>query len=248
MPTYDGMRALVTGGGSGIGAATARMLREGGAEVACVDLDPTGAPDGCHQLAGDVSDPGISLVVDEAVRVLGGLDVLVNNAGVGAAGTVEDTEDDVFRRLHEVNVLGTVRVTRASLPALRASAAAVVVNTCSVAAQVGLPQRAAYSASKGALWSLTLAMAADHLGEGIRVCGVAPGTADTPWVQRLLDAADDPSAERAALEARQPIGRLVSAEEVAHTICFLASPLSGSATGTVVTVDGGLSFLRLPPG
>ena len=91
--------------------------------------------------------------------------------------------------------------------------------------------------------SLTLAMAADHLADGVRVCGGRrPGTADTPWVQRLLDAADDPAAERAALEARQPIGRLVSPEEVAETICFLASPRSGSATGTVVTVDGGLSL------
>jgi NAD(P)-dependent dehydrogenase (short-subunit alcohol dehydrogenase family) len=180
------------------------------------------------------------------VADLGGLDVLVNNAGVGAAGTVEDSDDDEFRRLHEVNVLGTVRVTRAALPALRDSSSAVVVNTCSVAAQVGLPRRAAYSASKGAVLSLTLAMAADHLADGVRVCAVAPGTADTPWVQRLLDAADDPAAERAALEARQPIGRLVSPEEVAETICFLASPRSGSATGTVVTVDGGLSYLRLP--
>ncbi len=246
MPTYDGMRALVTGGGSGIGAATARLLHDGGAQVACLDLDPAGAPEGCLQVVGDVSDPGVTLAVEQAVADLGGLDILVNNAGVGAAGTVEDSDDDEFRRLHEVNVLGTVRVTRGALPALRESTSAVVVNTCSVAAQIGLPKRAAYSASKGAVLSLTLAMAADHLADGIRVCAVAPGTADTPWVQRLLDAADDPAAERAALEARQPIGRLVSPEEVAETICFLASPRSGSATGTVVTVDGGLSYLRLP--
>jgi 2-keto-3-deoxy-L-fuconate dehydrogenase len=246
VPTYDGMRALVTGGGSGIGAATARLLHDGGAQVACLDLDPAGAPEGCLQVVGDVSDPGVTLAVEQAVADLGGLDILVNNAGVGAAGTVEDSDDDEFRRLHEVNVLGTVRVTRAALPALRESASAVVVNTCSVAAQIGLPKRAAYSASKGAVLSLTLAMAADHLADGIRVCAVAPGTADTPWVQRLLDAAGDPAAERAALEARQPIGRLVSPEEVAETICFLASPRSGSATGTVVTVDGGLSYLRLP--
>ena len=246
MPTYDGIRALVTGGGSGIGAATARLLHEGGAQVSCLDLDPTGAPEGCLQVAGDVSDPGVTLAVEQAVADLGGLDVLVNNAGVGAAGSIEESDDDEFRRLHEVNVLGTVRVTRAALPALRESQSAVVVNTCSVAAQVGLPKRAAYSASKGAVFSLTLAMAADHIADGIRVCAVAPGTADTPWVQRLLDAADDPAAERSALEARQPIGRLVSADEVAETICFLASPRSGSATGTVVTVDGGLSYLRLP--
>jgi NAD(P)-dependent dehydrogenase (short-subunit alcohol dehydrogenase family) len=246
MVELEGLRALVTGGGSGIGAATARRLQDRGARVACLDLDPTGAPEGALRLRGDVADPHVRTVVEEAVERLGGLDVVVNNAGVGAAGTVENTDDDVFRRLHEVNVLGTVRVTRAALPALRRSSSAVVVNTCSVAATVGLPQRAAYSASKGAVWSLTLAMAADHLADGVRVCAVAPGTADTPWVQRLLDAADDPAAERAALEARQPHGRLVSAEEVAEAICLLASPAAGSTTATVLTLDGGLTGLRLP--
>jgi 2-keto-3-deoxy-L-fuconate dehydrogenase len=242
----EGLRAIVTGGGSGIGAATAHRLLLEGARVACLDLDPSGAPDGCLQVPGDVSQGSVAESVDEAVEKLDGLDVLVNNAGVGAGGSIEDSDDDEFRRLHEVNVLGTVRVTRAALPTLRRSSHAVVVNTCSVAAQVGLPQRAAYSASKGAVWSLTLAMAADHLADGVRVCAVAPGTADTPWVQRLLDRAEDPDAERAALEARQPIGRLVTADEVAAAICFLASPRSGSATGTVLTVDGGLSYLRLP--
>lgn len=246
MPAYDGLRALVTGGGSGIGAATADLLRRQGAQVACLDLDPAGAPDGCLQVTGDVADPAVEAAVGRAVDGLGSLDVLVNNAGVGAVGSVEDSDDEVFRRLFEVNVLGIVRVTRAALPFLRRSSAPAVVNTCSVAAQVGLPRRAAYSASKGAVLSLTLAMAADHLADGIRVCAVAPGTADTPWVRRLLDAAEDPDAERAALEARQPIGRLVSADEVARAICYLGSPDAGSVTGTVLTVDGGLSQLRLP--
>ncbi len=246
MPEYDGIRALVTGGGSGIGAATAALLRREGADVACLDLEPAGAPDGCLRVRGDVADPNVAAVVAAAAEELGGLDVVVNNAGVGAVGTVEESGDDDFRRVHEVNVLGTVRVTRAALPALRRSPHAVVVNTCSVAAQVGLPRRAAYSASKGAVLALTLAMAADHLADRIRVCAVAPGTADTPWVQRLLDAADDPAAERAALEARQPTGRLVSADEVAGAIGYLASPRSAAVTGTVLTVDGGLSHLRLP--
>jgi len=171
--------------------------------------------------------------------------VLVNNAGIGAQGTVEDNPEEEWRRVLEVNVLGIVRVSRACLPHLRRSRAAAIVNTCSVVATTGLPNRALYGASKGAVQSLTLAMAADYLPEGIRVNCVNPGTADTPWVQRLLAAADDPAAERAALEARQPQGRLVTAEEVAAAIAYLASPLSGSTTGVALAVDGGMTTLRL---
>lgn len=136
---------------------------------------------------------------------------------------------------------------RAALPALRESDSASIVNTCSVAATAGLPRRALYSATKGAVQSLTLAMAADHVREGVRVNCVNPGTVDTPWVGRLLDAADDPQAERDALAARQPSGRLVSAEEAAHAIVYLASPLSRSTTGTALAVDGGMQGLRLRP-
>ena len=114
-----------------------------------------------------------------------------------------------------------------------------MVNTGSIAAHTGLQQRAAYSASKGAVHALTLAMAADHVGEGIRVNAVAPGTADTPWVQRLLASAVDPETERASLNRRQPLGRLVDPTEIAWAVCYLASPRSGSTTGTVLGVDGG---------
>ncbi|MFF1630988.1 SDR family NAD(P)-dependent oxidoreductase, partial [Streptomyces sp. NPDC058272] len=162
-------------------------------------------------------------------------------------GTVEDNDDEQWHRVLDVNVLGMVRTTRAALPRLRESTHAAIVNTCSIAATAGLPQRALYSASKGAVLSLTLAMAADHVREGIRVNCVNPGTVDTPWVGRLLDAAPDPAAERAALEARQPTGRLVSASEVAGAIAYLASPLSGATTGTALAVDGGMQGLRLRP-
>lgn len=144
-------------------------------------------------------------------------------------------------------MLGLVRVTRAALPHLRASANAAVVNTCSIVATTGLPERALCSATKGAVLSLTLAMAADHVREGIRINAVSPGTADTPWIGRLLDQAADPAAERAALGVRQPHGRLVSADEVAAAIAYLASPLAGSTTGTSLAVDGGMSGLRLRP-
>jgi 2-keto-3-deoxy-L-fuconate dehydrogenase len=147
----------------------------------------------------------------------------------------------------DVNVFGMVRVSRAALPYLRQSEHAAIVNTCSIAATAGLPQRALYSATKGAVLSLTLAMAADHVREGIRVNCVNPGTADTPWVGRLLDQSPDPAHERAALNARQPLGRLVSAEEIAHAIAYLASPLSGATTGASLAVDGGMQGLRLRP-
>ena len=124
---------------------------------------------------------------------------------------------------------------------------AAIVNTCSIAGTAGLPQRALYSASKGAVYALTLAMAADHVAEGIRVNCVNPGTVDTPWVGRLLDAASDPQAERAALTARQPMDRLVTADEVAAAIAYLASPLAGATTGTALAVDGGMAGLRVRP-
>ncbi len=237
------LRAIVTGGASGIGAAAAAVLRERGARVVVLDRD---AEEGDDAIRVDVTDaPGVDAAVAEAISRLGGLDVLVNNAGIGAAGTVEDNPDEEWHRVYDVNVVGMVRVTRAALPALRESSCAAIVNTCSVAATAGLPQRALYSASKGAVLSLTLAMAADHVGEGIRVNCVNPGTADTPWVGRLLDAAPDPDAERAALEARQPIGRLVSPREVAEAIAYLASPATASTTGTILHVDGGAQNLRL---
>ena len=137
-------------------------------------------------------------------------------------------------------------MTAAAHSLLSNSKAPAIVNTCSVAATVGLPKRAVYSASKGAVMSLTLAMAADFVKEGIRVNCVNPGTADTPWVARLLAAASDPAAERKALEARQPMGRLVSADEVANAILYLANPQQRSTTGTVLAVDGGMDGLRLP--
>lgn len=247
MNDFDGLVALVTGGGSGIGAATAALLRDRGAAVAVLDLDPAGAPSGCLPLFADITDDDdVRTAVRRVFDELGALDILVNNAGIGAAGDIAANDDAEWRRVLDVNVIGAVRVTRAALPHLRRSAHPCVVNTSSIVAVVGVPNRTLYSAAKGALLSLTLAMAADHVRDGIRVNAVMPGTADTPWVARLLAAADDPAAERAALEARQPIDRLVTAEEVAHAIAYLASPLSGSTTGTVLGVDGGMGTLRLP--
>ncbi|MFC4588226.1 SDR family NAD(P)-dependent oxidoreductase [Sphaerisporangium corydalis] len=246
MSEFGGLAALVTGGGSGIGLATATLLAERGARVACLDVNPPGDP--FFGVKADVTDDAaVRTAVAAAAEHLGGIDIVVNNAGIGAAGTVEQNADEEWFRVLDVNLLGIVRVTRAALPHLRASDHAAVVNTCSIAATAGLPNRALYSASKGAILSLTLAMAADHIAEGIRVNCVNPGTADTPWVKRLLAAAPDPDAERVALEQRQPMGRLVSAEEVAAAIAYLASPTASGTTGTALAVDGGMQGLRVRP-
>ena len=245
MAELDGLKAIVTGGGSGIGQAAARLLAARGARVATLDLKPG---DEFIGITADVTDDAsVRLAVDTAADRLGGIDIVVNNAGIGAIGTVADNPDDEWHRVYDVNVVGMVRVTRAALPYLRESEHAAIVNTCSIAATAGLPQRALYSATKGAVLSLTLAMAADHVYEGIRVNCVNPGTADTPWIGRLLDQADDPAAERAALNARQPMGRLVTADEVAAGIAYLASPLAASVTGTALAIDGGMGGLRIRP-
>ncbi|MBQ1097647.1 SDR family oxidoreductase [Streptomyces sp. b94] len=248
MSELSGLKALVTGGASGIGRATAALLAARGADVAVLDVAPPAVGERLRGYLADVSDDAsVRSAVTTAAEDLGGVDILVNNAGIGAVGTVGDNDDAEWHRVLDVNVLGMVRTTRAALTHLRASEHAAVVNTCSIAATAGLPQRALYSASKGAVLSLTLAMAADHLREGIRVNCVSPGTADTPWIGRLLDRAADPVAEREALDARQPMGRLVTAEEVAAAIVYLASPAAASVTGTALAVDGGMQGLRLRP-
>jgi len=171
---------------------------------------------------------------------------LINNAGVGSLTTVEKESDEVWLKVLNINVVGTARVSKLAIPLLRQSKNAAIVNTASVAAIDGIPNRAAYSASKGAVLSLTLAMATDHLVDGIRVNAVNPGTTDTPWVKRLLDQAADAKVAKNALEARQPMGRLVSPSEIANAIVFLASPKQAAVTGTSLNIDGGLHSLRIP--
>lgn len=243
---FENLVALVTGGGSGIGAAIADLLAEQGACVAVLDVDPTASHH--YGLECDVAD---SASVDRAVQAViekyGRLDIVVNNAGIGAQGDVCANADEEWTRSWEINVAGMARVSRAAMLHLQQSDVASITNMASIASTAGLPQRALYSATKGAVLALTRAMAADYVREGIRVNCVAPGTADTPWVGRLLEQADDPAAERIALEARQPHGRLVSATEVARAVAYLADPDNRSSVGVCLPVDGGMDALRLRP-
>ncbi|WP_411722386.1 SDR family NAD(P)-dependent oxidoreductase [Mycetocola sp.] len=246
MPEFDNLVAVVTGGASGIGAAIATRLTEGGARVAVLDLSPADADPAHLALKADIADrTSVEAAIAAVADKFGRIDIVINNAGIGAQGSIADNDDEEWARVLTINVTGIARVTSAALPWLRKSPSAAIVNMSSIAATAGLPGRALYSASKGAVLSLTRAMAADHLREGIRVNAVNPGTADTPWVARLLSSAADPDAERAALNARQPHGRLVRPEEVADAVAYLASPQSNSTTGTSIAVDGGMQELRI---
>ena len=243
---FKGLTAVVTGAGSGIGLAVARLLSESGAKVLGLDLNEGEMAKYATFIPCDVSDPTkVAAAFTEIAKQTDVIDVLANIAGVGAIGAITDVTEDEWKKVFGVNVFGLGRVSAAAMPMLKKSKFASIVNTCSIAATAGLPQRAVYSASKGAVLSLTLAMAADGIADNVRVNCVAPGTADTPWVTRLLAQAADPVAERAALNARQPMGRLVSADEVASAILYLASPRQASTTGIVLSVDGGMQGLRL---
>lgn len=239
-----GMTAAVTGAASGIGLATAKLMVTEGAKVASLDLWPPEPGPGITAVPADVTD---LVSLQRAAGEVGDIDVLVCNAGIASTGTIEDYTDDEWRRVMEVNVLGVARTVKAFLPSMRRSTRASIVITASVAAKVGLPRRACYSASKGAVQALTLALAADLVPEGIRVNCVCPATVDTPWVERLLSASERPDDLRAELVARQPMGRLGTAEEVAEAIVYLASPAAGYTTGTSLVLDGGVTGLSVPP-
>jgi 2-keto-3-deoxy-L-fuconate dehydrogenase len=247
MGVLDGLVAVITGGASGIGQAACRRFLGEGAGVGGLDVSPFSfdSPMAMAVVA-DVTD---QRSMDDAMAAVadrfGGIDILVNNAGISAIGSVEENTNEEWARILDVNVTGIVRGTKAALPYLRRSSHAAIVNTSSIAATAGLVKRALYSASKGAVHALTLAMAADLVAEGIRVNAVAPGTADTPWVARLLAGTTDPAEERRKLEGRQPMGRMVSADEVAAAMLYLVSPEAGATTGMSLAVDGGVSGLRL---
>ncbi|WP_348789977.1 SDR family oxidoreductase [Leifsonia sp. NPDC080035] len=245
MSDFDGLVAAVTGGASGIGKAIADELASRGARVFALDLDAAAVAEPHTGIRCDIGDDAsVREAIAAVVADAGRLDIVIANAGIGAQGDVEANADDEWMRVLNVNVIGSARTIRHAMPHLRESPSPAVVLTSSIAAWAGLPQRVLYSASKGAISAMTLAIAADCLPLGIRVNAVAPGTADTPWVGRLLESAADPDAERAALAARQPSGRLVRPQEVAEAVAYLASPGSASSNGVILPVDGGMYSLR----
>jgi NAD(P)-dependent dehydrogenase (short-subunit alcohol dehydrogenase family) len=238
----DGRRALVTGGASGIGEATCRALTAAGASVTIVDVDRARAESlaaelpGANVLAFDIADEA---AVNAALAPIGALDILVNCAGIGLVGSIEETESLDFQRLFRVNVEGTYLVTRALLPKLLA-AAGNVVNMGSVAGLVGVKRRFAYCATKGAVVAMTRQLAVEYAGR-LRVNCICPGTVDTPFVEGYLEKyhAHEKEKVRAELNHRQPVGRLGRPEEIAHLVLYLCAPEAAFVTGSVVTIDGG---------
>ena len=244
---FAGLVAIVTGAGSGIGLEVAKGLTERGATVFGFDVNQGEMASVATFIKCDIGDAAsVDSAFTEFKKASSKLDILINNAGIGSLTTVENETDEIWHKVLNVNVVGTARVSRAAIPLLRASKSAAIVNTASIAGTDGIPNRAAYSASKGEVLSLTLAMATDHLTDGIRVNAVNPATTDTPWVKKLLDQSPDAIAARTALESRQPMGRLVSPSEIASAIIFLASPIQASVTGTTINIDGGMHSLRIP--
>ena len=249
MERLEGKRAIVTGAGAGIGRAIALRLASEGARVALADVDEQAAERVAGEIEGetlirrtDVTRADeVEALVRSVVEEWGGLDVMVNNAGIGVAATAPDTSEEDWDRQMDVNLKGTFFGIKYSVPAMRDSGGGSIINISSVAALVGVPDRAAYCAAKGGILALTRAAAIDHIEEGIRVNCIAPGTVDTPWIARITSGYDDPQEARAKMEARQPHGRFVTPEEIAAMAAYLASDESGSSVGACMVVDGGMT-------
>ena len=244
---------LITGAGVGIGRAAAIRFSTEGARVAVNSLTPANGMetlrllkqargDGIY-IQGDVSkDAEARRMVEETVKRFGRIDILVNNAGIVLPGRVDNTSEDDWDRTLAVNLKGAFLVSRYVILEMRRGGGGVIVHNASVAAIKGVKDRAAYAASKGGLWALTKAMAADHLADNIRVNCVCPGTTDTPSLDRRIQAFADPVRAKADFIARQPMGRLGRDQEIAAAICFAASDEAAFMNGATITIDGGMTI------
>jgi NAD(P)-dependent dehydrogenase (short-subunit alcohol dehydrogenase family) len=249
MERLEDKRTIVTGAGSGIGRAIALRMASEGARVALADVDEDAAAGVAEEIDGDTlvhrmdvtSAEDFEALVDRVVSEWGGLDVIVNNAGVGIASTVVDATEEDYDKMMDVCVRGTFLGMKYAVPAIRDSGGGSVINMSSIAALVGLNDRAIYCAAKGAILAMTRAAAIDHIEEGVRVNCIAPGTVDTPWISRITSTYDDPEEARATMQARQPHNRFVSPEEIASMAAYLASGDAGSIVGACMTVDGGMT-------
>nr|WP_119611829.1 SDR family oxidoreductase [Streptomyces acidiscabies] len=245
----QGQVVIVTGAGSGIGRATALRFAERGWTVVAADVDEGAAARTVAELktpgkavSVDVSDSArVAALISTVVQSFGRIDVLVNNAGIGFRGTVETIEEADWDRVMAVNAKGVFLCSKYAIPEL-AKTGGRIVNVASYTAAQGIADRAAYVASKGAIASLTRAMAVDHIGQGIRVNAVAPGTVNSPYFAKMLAESPDPESLRASLDGRAPVGRMAEPEEIADAIVWLASEESGFVVGSVLTVDGGTSI------
>jgi NAD(P)-dependent dehydrogenase (short-subunit alcohol dehydrogenase family) len=250
---FTGKVALITGAGVGIGRAAAVQFAREGAKVAVNSLTPANGQETLRLLQaaggegvyiqGDVSqDAEARRIVAETLQAFGRIDVLVNNAGIVIPGRVDTTSEDDWDRTLAVNLKGPFLVSKHVIPAMRKSGGGVIVHNASVVALKGVKDRAAYTASKGGLWALTKAMAADCLADKIRVNCVCPGTTDTPSLARRIQAFADPARARADFIARQPMGRLGTDQEIAAAILFAASEEAAFLNGATIAIDGGMTI------
>ncbi len=245
----ENKRAIVTGAGSGIGRAIAERFIEEGARVLVADIKLEDANRVATQLGERALAHRVDVTRSDQVRDMithvqrawGGLDIMVNNAGTAVAATVVDTSEEDWQHIIDVNLKGVFLGMKYAIPVIRESGGGSIINTASIASLVGLTERAAYCAAKGGILALTRAAAMDHVGEGVRINCIAPGTTDTPWIARITASTKDPEATKTAMRARQPHGRFVKPEEIAAMAAYLASDEAASVIGAAMVVDGGMT-------